>query len=252
MSGAPPKRRAGDATAPGVAGAGCRSILAGMTPAAGLILDVEGVIAHPDRDLADTLLGRAAPPLSWAALDAARNTPERYDDWRAYSVGVMAPELYWAAVLATAGVDSAPAAVAAVRAAMRRAWWARFDEEVIALARAARAAGARVGLLSNSAPEHDAPIAALEEADFTDVAHFSHRTGRRKPDRSAYAAIVAALAVPAGACFFVDDKARNVEAARGLGLAGFVFGSAADLDRALRAAGFPAAAGPVAAPAAAT
>jgi putative hydrolase of the HAD superfamily len=92
---------------------------------------------------------------------------------------------------------------------------------MLALLDGLRKAGLRLGLLSNSAPEHEAVARSLEGR--VDVAHFSHRTGRRKPDRAAYDAAVAALGLPPEAVWFVDDKARNVVAAQAAGLRGAVF-----------------------------
>jgi HAD superfamily hydrolase (TIGR01509 family) len=186
-----------------------------------LILDVEGVIAHPLLSRADRELAELVGDLSWQTLDAARNRPGRYNDWVVYSVGLLDPDEYWRRVLESADAPSDPHVVAGLRAIMRRVWWGRLDEEVLQVARAARASGLLLGLLSNSAPEHDERAAEL--AAHADRAHFSHLTGRRKPDAAAYEAIASDLGVAPKACVFVDDKTRNVDAARAVGMVAFRF-----------------------------
>lgn len=61
----------------------------------------------------------------------------------------------------------------------------------------------------------------------------SCETGLRKPAREAYEHACATLAVPPERCVFVDDRRKNVEAARAIGMRGIVFEDAAQLRRAL-------------------
>jgi putative hydrolase of the HAD superfamily len=196
-----------------------------------LVLDVEGVIAHPDTARADEELARRWPGVTWDKIHAVRNLPAGYADWLAYSVGAMDGTLYWRNVLDGLGVPSPDGDVELLRAIMRRVWWGRVDRAVLAVAEAIRADGTRLGLLSNSAPEHDERIAELER--LVDASHFSHRTGRRKPDAGAYRAAARDLGAAEEACVFVDDKLRNVDAARAVGMRAFVFESAEQLAREL-------------------
>jgi putative hydrolase of the HAD superfamily len=142
---------------------------------------------------------------------------------------------YWRNVLAGLGHATDDESVAHLREVMRRVWWARIDRDVLATAGRARSAGVRLALLSNSAPEHEPTIAQL--IPLVDVSHFSHRTGRRKPDRAAYEAVAEDLELPVGACLFVDDKRRNVDAAVRVGMSSFVFTSALELERELAGRG---------------
>lgn len=196
-----------------------------------LLLDIEGVLAHPDAASLDAAMAALRPDLDAAALDAARNRPETYPAWRAYSVGAMSSEAYWTAVARALELDPETAAPRLAEA-MRRAWWARLDEavlDVLDAVRRHRGAGRypRLGILSNSAPEHEAHIPRFEGR--FDVACFSHRIGARKPDEAAYRAALAALDVPAQEVVFVDDKARNTGAAAALGMIGVPFEGAASL-----------------------
>jgi len=203
-----------------------------QTRPSALLLDIEGVVAHPDVAALDAALADVAPGLDAAGLDAARNRPTTYPLWRAYSVGALTPAEYWTGIAGALGLEEPPAAAAALADAMRRAWWARLDEPVLDVVRGVRqhrAAGRfpRLGILSNSAPEHEAHIPRF--ADVFDVHCFSHRIGARKPDEAAFRASLAALGVPADAVVFVDDKARNTDAAAALGMIGVPFVGAGPL-----------------------
>jgi len=91
------------------------------------------------------------------------------------------------------------------------------DPAMLGAVRAARAAGVRTGLLSNSwgADRYDA---AMLDSHF-DAAVISGRVGVRKPDPAIYGLAVEALGVPARELVFVDDLPGNLKPARALGMA---------------------------------
>lgn len=62
-------------------------------------------------------------------------------------------------------------------------------------------------------------------------------TGVRKPDPEAYLFASRALGVPPARCLFVDDRERNCDAAREVGMDAIVFEDAAQLRRELAARG---------------
>jgi HAD superfamily hydrolase (TIGR01509 family) len=200
-------------------------------PARALLLDVEGVVAHHDTGLLDTGLAALGLPGGWAGLGPLRREPALYALWEAHSVGRLGFEGYWSAVLARAGVAAGPDEVEQLGDLLRRAAWTRIDEAVLDLARRVRDGGRAVGLLSNSAAAYEDAIAGF--ADRFDIAHFSHRTGRRKPDTAAYRAAAAALAAAPRTVLFVDDKPRNVAAARETGMRAVLFEGATALETAL-------------------
>ena len=124
-----------------------------------------------------------------------------------------------------------------------REWRARpvqRHEPNVALARALRAAGARVGLLSNAAPDLDELIVSHFGVDIDwDARVISGLDGLAKPDPAIYRLAAERIGVPAERCFFIDDLDENVEAARATGMTAHRFrGDYAALHEALRAAGY--------------
>lgn len=93
----------------------------------------------------------------------------------------------------------------------------RPDDAMLAAVRAARAAGVRTGLLSNSwgADRYDAEMLATH----FDATVISGRVGVRKPDPAIYALATEAMALPAAQIVFVDDLPGNLKPARALGMA---------------------------------
>ncbi len=63
-------------------------------------------------------------------------------------------------------------------------------------------------------------------------------TGVRKPDPRSYTGAADALGLQTSACFFVDDRRSNVDAAVDTGMQGAVFSDAASLRQALVEAGY--------------
>jgi putative hydrolase of the HAD superfamily len=92
--------------------------------------------------------------------------------------------------------------------------------ETTHLARRARAAGIRTGLLSNSwgAGGYDV-YTGYDLAGMFDVVVISHVVGLRKPERPIFELAAAQLGVAPGDCVFVDDTMPNVVTARELGMA---------------------------------
>lgn len=208
-----------------------------QTPLGGVIFDVEGVIAFPDAAALADGLRAISPELSPAALSALRHGADLYPLWQAYSVGAVSGDRYWSAVLDAWDRPTSPEALDAMRRLQTRATWAFLDEDVLNLADRLRQAGLQTALLSNSCEDYEPQIARFEGR--FDLAHFSHRTGRRKPDAAAYLAAAAALGLAPSALLFVDDKARNVTAAAALGFVGHLYVDAAGLKRQLANLGQP-------------
>jgi putative hydrolase of the HAD superfamily len=89
-----------------------------------------------------------------------------------------------------------------------------IDQAMVTLVDDLRAAGLRLGLLSNSwANTYPDELLAL-----FDAVVISGEVGLRKPDPVIYRLVLDKLAVPAARCVFVDDVPVNVDAAAELGM----------------------------------
>lgn len=91
---------------------------------------------------------------------------------------------------------------------------------MIAAAQAARAAGIKLGIFSNSlgAEPHDV-YAGYDLAVHYDVVLISERYRMRKPDPRLYEIMLDVMGLPGQACVFVDGTARNLPPAENLGVA---------------------------------
>jgi len=91
------------------------------------------------------------------------------------------------------------------------------ETAVVEAVRAAKAAGKRTGLLSNSWGEGRYDRAAFPE--LFDAVVISGEVGIRKPDPAIYALAAERLGLPPEACVFVDDLPGNLKPARAIGMA---------------------------------
>jgi epoxide hydrolase-like predicted phosphatase len=104
------------------------------------------------------------------------------------------------------------------------------DEAMIGAVRAARAAGMRTGLLSNSwrAEDYDRTLlAALFDAQV-----ISGEVGMRKPDPAIYTLAAQRMGLDPEALVYVDDLPGNLKPARALGMATVLHRGDADATRA--------------------
>lgn len=92
------------------------------------------------------------------------------------------------------------------------------DPDMVALARGIRADGLPIGLLTNATETLPAELAHVGLTDDFDVIFSSAALGVAKPDPAIYAAVLSALALPAGAVGFIDDGADNAAAAAAAGM----------------------------------
>ncbi|MEU4157879.1 HAD-IA family hydrolase [Actinoplanes sp. NPDC026670] len=94
------------------------------------------------------------------------------------------------------------------------------EPSVIAAAQAARAAGIRVGIFSNSLGTEPHDVYAGYDFDrLYDTVLISEHYKMRKPDPEIYAIMLDLMELPGGACVFVDDTTRNLAPAENLGIA---------------------------------
>lgn len=119
-------------------------------------------------------------------------------------------------------------------------WLASYSEPMPGIRDLLRqvAGQCRLVLLSNVDPYYWPTVhASIPELQYFHAKVLSFEHGVAKPDAQTFERAVTASGVAIERCYFVDDKAENVEAASAIGLAGHVFQNCRMLKTALRRAG---------------
>lgn len=187
---------------------------------------MDGVIRHWDPE-ASAEAERAAGLPSGSLEAAAYGVPE-------YQAGVVGAVTFEDWCLATAGVLASDYGPDAARSAVNH-WHAShgtIDPEMRSLIGSLRRE-VRVGLLSNA---HDVLRADLAHHGLDDA--FEHtlisaELGIAKPDPAIFVVAAETFGVSPGDCYFADDLAENVEAARATGMDAEQFATASALVAAL-------------------
>ena len=106
--------------------------------------------------------------------------------------------------------------------------WTRPNQETLALAREAKAAGSKIAVLSNMTSELLGILRGkFEWLDEFDVRIWSCEKGCAKPDEVFYRTCLEQLGCVPERSLFFDDRPQNVEAARQVGIDAHLFESAA-------------------------
>lgn len=163
--------------------------------------ETEGIAADVFRSVMTGAARREGSP--FAMVETGALTEEQFDE-----------------AVAKLLTDACGKPVAATGLKQRMFALVRPDEAMWAAVRAARAAGIRTGLLSNSWGGRDYPIDELSGI-FDDIL-ISAQVGLRKPDPKIYLLAADRIGAPASACVFVDDFSVNVEGAETVGMKGVV------------------------------
>jgi putative hydrolase of the HAD superfamily len=145
-----------------------------------------------------------------------------------YDRGDISPQDYWQAVAAKAGTR-----VGAGEIDQLRAWdvemWSNLNPEMMHWARSLRAAGVRIGMLSNMHPDMVAHVRRWDWPRDFDCLTLSCEIRTAKPDATIYEHCLRSLNVRAAEALFLDDVETNVEAARKLGMSAIPFRSTMQL-----------------------
>lgn len=187
-----------------------------------LVLDFGGVISRTlfeTHALTEQALGLAPGTLQWRGPFDVASDPL----WRDMQADKLSERDYWMARTRQVGAlvgeqwDKMETFVQRARGADPQA---AIRPEALAAIEAARHAGCKLAILSNE-------LDLFYGADFRqrlpfmqmfDVVVDATYTGILKPDVRAYQQCLHALGLPAAACVFVDDQARNVAGAERVGL----------------------------------
>jgi putative hydrolase of the HAD superfamily len=157
-----------------------------------------------------------------AALPACRGEESLADCWRrmAKELGVQIPE-----------------------ERLRSLWIEDFregialQEDVLGLARDLMGRY-KVGIVSNSIPEHSAILAELGVYDGFDPVILSHEAGLTKDDPTIFALALKRIGTASDRTLFIDDVERFARTAEAAGMRAIVYRDPGQLRRSLRALGF--------------
>ena len=204
-----------------------------MSSERAVLFDFGGVLLRQDWDAYEVFGDRHGLPRR--ALARALYATE---EWRALQTGHSDRASWRAAAIASLAEHAGERAEA-----IFEEWYSRppeLHEPNIALAKALRAAGVRIGLLSNAAPDLETRIVDDfgVDIDWNDRV-ISGLVGLAKPDPAIYHLAAERIGLPESACFFIDDLRENVEAARSVGMRAHYFRGDYDaLQADLRSAGY--------------
>jgi putative hydrolase of the HAD superfamily len=156
-----------------------------------------------------------------------------------YDRGDVTPEQYWRKLAAQSNSSMDSDRIKILRQ-IEVEIWAHVDPDILAWMSQLRAAGMKLGLLSNM--PGDLIKYLRTNCDWMQnfaFQTFSSEVRLIKPDPAIYEHTLLGLGVPAAEALFVDDREVNIEAARGLGIHAIQFRSTAQLRNELEALGFP-------------
>ena len=158
-----------------------------------------------------------------AGLDTKTMFRLVWDNRSEYDRGTYTGKEYYKRILALAGVRCDEGALEEM-ARLDSSAWTNLNPATLRLMEDARAAGRKLGILSNL-PRDFLELARKTIPIFsqTDVAVFSCEVRAIKPEARIYEELIAACACKAGEIAFFDDMAVNVEKAREMGIAAFLW-----------------------------
>ena len=207
-------------------------LLASSAPIRAVILDYGDVISLP------------ADPAIIAKMAAEFRLPEErfrqlYGSFRLdYDRGTLDANQYWLQIAQAAGVELSAGQIADLRAA-DVAMWSRLNPSVLRWAEQLRTAGMKTAVLSNM---HDDMVQHLRlNGEWTksfDCLTLSSAIRMAKPQPEIFKYCLKLLDVATHEALFIDDRERNVQAAKAQGIRGIVAPSTAHLRAQLEAIGF--------------
>jgi putative hydrolase of the HAD superfamily len=182
-----------------------------------VVFDYGGVICFPP----DAAAERKLAELTGLSAETLNDLNRKYRG--EYDRGALDGKAYYRYILSEAGVFSGDEGLEGIIRADSEGW-KRMNEGTIALMRDIKAAGFRLGILSNMPHEFLAwarkNIPVFGEAD---AAVFSCEYNLVKPEAAIYEKFREKIGLEYGEIVFFDDLPDNIQKARELGIHGFVW-----------------------------
>ncbi len=155
-----------------------------------------------------------------------------------YDIGIWGGTTFWEKVAKDAGMTFSPEQMSRLLK-LDAQMWMSLNEPVLAWSQQVRAAGFKIGILSNIGDE----MVKAMERQFKWLANYDHCTwsyelGIVKPQPEIYLHTLDKLGVEPHQALFLDDKAVNVRGAESVGMHGIVFSTIEKLVDDLKSRGF--------------
>lgn len=180
-----------------------------------VLFDYGNVLSAP-QDPSDT---RGMPSVIEASVEDFWKGYWRYRT--EYDLGAT-PSNYWTKIAADCGCRISAQQVATLTDLDNESW-GKPNHVVVAWVGRLRVSGIRVAILSNMPfPLRDFLMTRCPWLPEFDVSIFSCELGIVKPEAAIYRHCVERIGVTPSRALFIDDRAENVDAARGIGLRGIV------------------------------
>jgi putative hydrolase of the HAD superfamily len=195
-----------------------------------LVLDMDGVVRHWDRDH----FAESAATLGMSADELAAIAFEE-ELLGAAMIGSITAEAWSEEIGRRAGERHGCPPDLAASAFLGLGWW--LDDAVVSLIQAVRRRGTKVVLFSNASTQLESDLSSCGLDAEVDAVVSSARIGLAKPDPAAFVEAARVVAVDASRCLFVDDRSDNVEGARQAGMRAAVFTGVDDLEALLEEEG---------------
>jgi putative hydrolase of the HAD superfamily len=156
-----------------------------------------------------------------------------------YDRGDITAEEYWHRLAAQTNTSLDPEQIETLRK-IEIEIWVHLDPQMLAWTEQLQAAGMKTAILSNMPLD----LADYVRKNFRWLDHFAFKTLSAevrsiKPEPAIYEHTLRGLGVAADQALFIDDRERNIEAARKLGICGILYQSFAQLKDELVKLGFP-------------
>ena len=177
---------------------------------------------------------RSISGLSEDALHAAYWTHRQ-----AYDRGTFDAVAYWQAVAAHANFPSFTPDQLSSLIAADIDLWGETNQPMLDWAQALQKAGVRTGILSNIGDAMtEGILARFDWISGFDHCTWSYELKLAKPEAEIYRCAAEGLRTPPANILFIDDKAENIEAARGVGLAAIQYTDHKSFEREMEERGF--------------
>ncbi len=190
-----------------------------LTGAEGVVFDFGGVISVSPRD---PKTGDWALYPYCERLGVPRAALEK--GWRdmrhLWDGGFISFEEMYGRIFSAAGAELTPEILAGLWEIDAVGWIRNLREDTLELMRALKAAGRKVGILSNMSPDFHERLFVPRAAAYRELADAEVISGLEKlykPERPIYDLAEKRMGIPASRLLFVDDTPSNVEAARSYG-----------------------------------